>query len=77
MDEEDNPGDVISPPEKETPLTKPSKVSKETTKQTKNVKGKENKDKVAQKQNKVVLENVNKSKLAGMLLEVHACLGQQ
>lgn len=70
MDDEDDPGDIISPPEKETPTTKTSKV-KETGKQIKSSKGKENKDKAAQKQNKVVvLENVNKSEF---LLAVSLC----
>lgn len=70
FDEEDDPGDVISPAsnkqEKEG-TTKPVKGGKELSKQTKQakntVKGKENKEKTAQKQNKVVvLESVNKSK---------------
>lgn len=61
MDEEDDPGDVISPPEKDVSLTKTSKSGKDVPKQSKNAKGKENKDKTTQKQNKVVvLENVNK-----------------
>lgn len=65
-DEEDDPGDVIAPvsnkQEKELGPTK-LKSSKEVSKQSKNVKGKENKEKTSQKQNKVVvLENVNKSK---------------
>ena len=70
VDDEDDPGDVITPTsnkqEKDVTLTKTTgKGGKDTSKQTKNgVKGgKETKEKTAQKQNKVILENVNKSKL--------------
>lgn len=64
IDDEDDPGDVFTPvsnkQEKEIGLT--GKGGKDTPKQSKNVKGKENKEKSTQKQNKVVvLENVNKS----------------
>ncbi len=69
IDEEDDPGDVVNPTsnkqEKEETLTKPVKGGKDISKQakqTKNaIKGKENKEKAVQKQNKVILENVNKS----------------
>jgi hypothetical protein len=73
IDEEDDPGDVIAPvsskPEKELgPGTTKLKTSKDVSKQAKIMKGKENKEKAAQKQNKVVvLENVNKSKLHKLL----------
>ena len=68
IDEEDDPGDVITPvsnkQEKEIGLT--GKSGKDTSKLSKNVKGKENKEKSTPKQNKVVvLENVNKSEFVG------------
>lgn len=71
IDEEDDPGDVIAPvsskPDKDITLAKPVKGTKDSLKSSKNAKGKENKDKVAPKQNKVVvLENVNKSRLCLM-----------
>lgn len=66
IDDEDDPGDVVSPvsnKQEDTFLIKPVKGGKDNSKQSKNSKGKENKEKVTQKQNKVViLENVNKSK---------------
>lgn len=73
IDEEDDPGDVIAPvtskQEKEVNPTKVVKGSKDISKQTKNAKGKENKEKIVQKQNKVVvLENVNKSKSALLII---------
>ena len=61
MNDEEDPGDVINPPEKEVSTTKTSKGVKETSKQAKNAKGKENKEKATQKQNKAAPENVNKS----------------
>lgn len=72
VDEEDDPGDIISPTsnkqEREESLSKPVKGGKDISKQNKQaknaLKGKENKEKSVQKQNKVViLDNVNKSEL--------------
>ena len=66
IDEEDDPGDIISPagkPDKDVVTTK-LKTTKDVSKQTKNMKVKENKEKTAQKQSKVVvLDNANKSEL--------------
>lgn len=69
-DGEDDPVDIIAPVSskqgKELGPTK-LKSTKEVSKQTKSIKGKENKEKAVPKQNKVVvLENVNKSKFASL-----------
>lgn len=64
IDEEDDPGDIISPAssnktDKEVGNTK-LKTGKDVSKQAKNMKAKENKEKAAQKQSKV-MDNANKS----------------
>lgn len=62
--DEDDPGDVIIPSKSDKEIstsTKPAKIGKDTSKQSKNVKGKDNKEKVAEKNKVVVLENTNKS----------------
>ncbi len=69
IDEEDDPGDVIIPKSEPDPVTKVNKGNKDNSKLTKNANGKENKEKNnAQKQNKVVLENANRSKFDVLIL---------